>query len=109
MFPEFGWPIGFIWSGGLFLLLSVCLSNEQFLSFGWRLPFLASSTLVLIGLYVRLNITDTPAFLNAVVHQERVEIPLLTVLREHTRALVLGTLIAVATFVLFYLLTVFCL
>jgi len=109
MFPQLGAPVGFICSGGLFLLLSLCLSNEQFLSFGWRLPFLASSALVLIGLYVRLKITETPDFLSAMAKHERVDIPLFTVLKAHLKVLVLGTMIAVATFVLFYLLTVFCL
>jgi len=109
MFPQFGAPVGFLLSGGLFFLLSLRLSNEQFLTFGWRIPFLASSVLVLIGLYVRLKITETPAFLRALAHEERVEIPLVSIFREHLRPLVLGTLIAVATFVLFYLLTVFCL
>ena len=109
MFPQLGAPVGFILSGGLFLFLSLHLSNEQFLSFGWRIPFLGSSVLVLIGLYVRLKITETPAFLDALAHHERVKIPLFTLFREHLRAVVLGTLLAVATFVLFYLLTVFCL
>lgn len=109
MFPQFGAPVGFICSGGLFLLLSLCLNNAQFLSFGWRLPFLASSLLVLIGLYVRLNIKETPAFLEALAQQQQVEIPLLTVFKRHFRALILGTLLAVSAFVLFYILTVFCL
>jgi metabolite-proton symporter len=109
MFPQLGAPLGFLCSGGMFLLLSLFLSNDQFLSFGWRLPFMASSALVLVGLYVRLKITETPAFLLAITQRERVDIPVLTVFSKHSRALILGTLIAVATFVLFYLLTVFCL
>ncbi|MEO6005833.1 MAG: MFS transporter [Opitutus sp.] len=109
MFPQLGAPLGFLGSGGIFLLLSHTLTNEQFLGFGWRLPFLASSLLVLVGLYVRLKITETPAFRHAMEKKERVAVPLLVVARDHFRVLVLGTLIAVATFVLFYLLTVFCL
>lgn len=109
MFPQLGAPIGFIGSGGIFLVLSATMSEAQFLAYGWRLPFLASSLLVFVGLYVRLKITETPAFRKTVEKQERVALPLLTVFRSHATALVLGTLIAVATFVLFYLLTVFCL
>ena len=109
MFPQLGAPLGFLCSGGLFLLLSLCLSNDQFISFGWRLPFVASSALILVGLYVRLKITETPAFLESMNRNERVTIPMLSIFREHSKALILGTLIAVATFVLFYLLTVFCL
>ena len=107
MFPQLGAPLGFLCSGGLFLLLSLCLSNDQFISFGWRLPFVASSALILVGLYVRLKITETPAFLESMNRNERVAIPMLSIFREHSKALILGTLIAIATFVLFYLLTVF--
>lgn len=109
MFPQLGAPIGFLGSGGIFLLLSETLTDAQFLSFGWRIPFIASSVLVLVGLYVRLKITETPAFEQAIKKQERVAVPLVSVARHHASALVLGTLIALATFVLFYLLTVFCL
>ena len=62
MFPQFGAPIGFLFSGGVFLLLSQGLTERQFFAFGWRLPFLASAVLVLLGLYVRLKITETPVF-----------------------------------------------
>jgi len=58
MFPQLGAPVGFLFSGGVFLLLSETLSDEQFFSFGWRIPFLASAVLVLLGLYVRLSITE---------------------------------------------------
>ncbi len=109
MFPQLGAPLGFIGSGGIFLLLSKNLTDAQFLDFGWRLPFIASSLLVLVGLYVRLKITETPAFREAIEKKERVAVPLVVVCRDHGKALVLGTLIAIATFVLFYLLTVFCL
>ncbi|WP_415908051.1 MFS transporter [Oleiharenicola sp. Vm1] len=109
MFPQLGAPIGFLCSGGIFVVLSRTLSDAQFLAWGWRLPFLASAALVLVGLWVRLKITETPAFARAMAEEKRVAVPIMAVVRDHTRALVLGTLIAVATFTLFYLLTVFCL
>lgn len=109
MFPQLGAPLGFFCSGGIFLLLSVLLTNEQFISFGWRLPFIASSGLIAVGLYVRVNITETPAFLESLKQKERVAVPMFTVIRDYFKALLLGTLSAVATFVIFYLLTVFCL
>lgn len=107
MFPQLGAPAGFLCSGGIFLLLSHWLSDAQFFSFGWRIPFLASAALVLIGLYVRMTITETPVFQGAVSRRERVRVPMLTVFREHPRTVVIGTLIALATFVIFYLMTVF--
>ena len=107
MFPQLGAPIGFLMSGGIFLLLSDSLSNEQFFDFGWRIPFLASTLLVLVGLYVRLNITETSAFLESLKNNKRVKVPAITLFKEHGRHLLLGTFIALATFVLFYLMTVF--
>ncbi|HEY8606034.1 MAG TPA: MFS transporter [Noviherbaspirillum sp.] len=109
MFPQLGAPIGFFLSGGIFLLLSETMSEEQFFSFGWRIPFLASALLVIVGLFVRLKITETPVFQTVLDKHERVKIPALDVFHNHGRALVLGTLIALATFVLFYLMTVFAL
>lgn len=107
MFPQLGAPIGFICSGGIFLILSHGLSDEQFFTWGWRIPFLASAALVIVGLWVRLRISETPVFQKALDQEQRVRLPMLTVAREHGRALVLGTVIALATFVLFYLMTVF--
>jgi metabolite-proton symporter len=109
MFPQLGAPIGFFLSGGIFLLLSQVLTDAEFFSYGWRIPFLASSLLVIVGLYIRLKIHETPDFQKVLDKNERVKVPVLTVWREHRRVLVLGTLIALATFVLFYLMTVFAL
>src|SRR5262249_43113419 len=66
-----------------------------------------SLALVVIGLYVRLRITETPEFQKAIEKHERVSVPIAVIFRSHFRSLVLGTFIAVATFVLFYLMTVF--
>jgi metabolite-proton symporter len=109
MFPQLGAPIGFLLSGGTFLGLSAWLTDKQFFSFGWRLPFLASAVLVLLGLYVRLTITETPVFEAAKRRGEQVGFPVGVVLRKHLRALVAGILVCLATFVLFYLMTVFAL
>jgi metabolite-proton symporter len=109
MFPQLGAPIGFFLSGGVFLVLSRWLTNEQFFAYGWRIPFLASTALVLVGLYVRLTITETPVFREALNRKERVRVPMFVVFRDHPGALVNGILTSLATFVLFYLMTVFAL
>lgn len=109
IFPQLGAPIGFLLSGGTFLLLSENLTNAQFMSFGWRIPFLASAVLVIIGLYVRLKISETPVFRAALDKATRVRVPMFTVFREQPRALLIGTLSSLATFVLFYLMAVFAL
>ena len=109
MFPQLGAPLGFFCSGSVFLALSRWLNDEQFFRFGWRIPFLASAVLVVVGLYVRLTITETPIFQDAVTRRERVKVPMLTVFRDHFGTLVTGILASLATFVLFYLMTVFAL
>ncbi|UXI68055.1 MFS transporter [Tahibacter amnicola] len=109
MFPQLGAPIGFIASTGIFLILAAALDDQAFFAWGWRVPFLLSALLVWVGLYVRLRLTETPAFARAVANNERVRLPVATVLRHHTRRLILGTFAAMATFVLFYLMTVFAL
>ena len=107
MFPQLGAPIGFLFSGAIFLLLSKYLDAGSFLTWGWRVPFLASSVLVLVGLYVRLNITETPAFLEASSRGSHVALPMIDLLRNHLRLVILGTFATVATFVIFYILIVF--
>jgi len=109
MFPQLGAPIGFVLSGGVFLWLTKILSEEEFFRFGWRIPFLASAVLVGIGLFVRFKVTETPVFQNFLRHERRVRVPILKVMGQHPRALALGTMAALATFVLFYLMTVFAL
>src|SRR5579862_9143699 len=109
MFPQLGAPLGFFLSGGVFLVLSRWLTDKQFFAFGWRLPFLASAVLVFLGLYVRLTITETPVFQEALSRRQQVKVPMLVVFRDHAKMLVAGVLLCIATFVLFYLMTVFAL
>ncbi len=107
MFPQLGAPIGFFLSGGIFLLLSHTLTDQQFFAFGWRLPFLASAVLVFLGLYVRLTITETPVFQEALKRGEQEKLPVLAVFRNYSKSIVAGVLVCLSAFVLFYLMTVF--
>jgi len=107
MFPQLGAPIGFFLSTTVFLALSNQFGNDQFFAWGWRIPFLASAVLVMVGLYVRLTITETPVFTASLHLREPVKVPMLVVLRDHPRTLVIGTLVSLTTFVTFYLMTVF--
>ena len=107
MFPQLGAPIGFLCSTAIFLVLTQNLSDADFLAWGWRVPFLASALLVFVGLYVRLRLTETPAFQRAIEKEERVRVPMLAVIKVYPGSLVLGTFAATATFVVFYLMTVF--
>jgi metabolite-proton symporter len=106
-FPQLGAPIGFIIANGVFLLLSINLSQEDFQSWGWRVPFLASALLVIVGLYVRLKLVETPAFTKVVERGDVAKLPLARVFKTSWRPLILGTFIMLATYVLFYLMTAF--
>jgi len=107
MFPQLGAPIGLLFSTGIFFILERVMKNQQFLDFGWRIPFIASALLVFVGLYVRLKITETPDFVNIIEKNERVKVPVKDVFVKYPKALILGTLASVTTFMLFYLMNVF--
>jgi len=106
-FPQLGAPIGFIVANGVFLLLATTMSPETFLEWGWRVPFLASAVLVIIGLYVRFKLIETPSFQKAVATGEVVKVPLARVFHSNWRELILGTFIMLATYTLFYLMTTY--
>jgi metabolite-proton symporter len=108
-FPQLGAPLGFICSTGVFLAIGATLSNGDVLRWGWRIPFLASAVLVLVGLYIRLQLVETPAFRRSIEQGERVRVPFLAVVTQYPRALILGILGTSTTFLIFYLMTVFAL
>ena len=107
MFPQLGAPIGLLLSGGTFLLLTDTMSNEDFMDYGWRIPFIASSLLVVVGFYIRTKISETPSFESSKKAHEEVKIPFLTLVKSYKNQLIFGTLAAVTTFLVFYLMTVF--
>ncbi|QWQ12538.1 MHS family MFS transporter [Ralstonia solanacearum] len=107
MFPQLGPSVGFLASNGLFFGLALSLSDEQFRSWGWRVPFLVSAVLVALGLYVRLKIAETPAFQAAIERRERVRVPIAALLAHHWWPTLLGALAMVVCYTLFYISTVF--
>ena len=109
MFPQLGSPIGFILAASSFLLLGAFLSNEEFMAWGWRIPFIASALLVFVGLYIRLKLHESPAFQNVLNKQTASKVPFKDVVSTHLGKVVLGTLATVCTLVVFYLMTVFAL
>jgi MFS family permease len=109
MFPQLGAPVGFIAANGLFLILGLTLSDGDFKAWGWRLPFLASALLVGVGLWVRLKLTETPAFTALAEKGPPPSVPIAELLRHHWRATLGGTLGVIACFALFYLSTAFAL
>jgi metabolite-proton symporter len=113
-FPQLGAPIGFIIANGLFLLIAAILPSDDqsrpslaFLDWGWRIPFLFSAVMVIVGLWVRLNLVESTAFEKTVSKGEIKKVPLVSVFQSHWKQLVLGTFYMLATYVLFYLMTTF--
>ena len=109
MFPQLGPPIGFFLANGVFLALLLGVGEANFVAWAWRIPFLLSAALVAIGLYIRVSITETPAFRAAMARHERVAVPLLEVLRGHWLPLLQGSLAIVVCYALFYISSVFAL
>jgi metabolite-proton symporter len=107
MFPQFGPSVGYLFAVGGFMLLSGVLDDAQFRAWGWRIPFLASSVLVIVGLYVRLKLTETPVFAKALAEHQPVRLPLAELLAHHAVPVILGALSMVVCYALFYLITVF--
>jgi metabolite-proton symporter len=113
MWPQLGAPIGFLFANGFFLLLTIWMGHDStdpqhdgtFLTWGWRIPFLASAVIVALGVYVRVKLEETPVFARAVARGEKVKTPLKEVLHTSWRQLIQGTFIMLATYTLFYLFT----
>ncbi|WP_179956980.1 MFS transporter [Amycolatopsis anabasis] len=108
-FPQLGPCVGFMGSSGVLLVLSVVMDDASFRDWGWRVPFLASVVLVVLGLWVRLRINETPAFVTLVREKRRSSAPLLEMVRHRPGRLLLAAGAAVSGYVLFTLCTVFAL
>lgn len=106
-FPQLGAPIGFILANTVFIALSTTLTTEQFAAWGWRIPFLASAVLVVVGLWVRLSLLETPAFRKVLAAEAVSKVPVARVFRSSWKQILSGTFIMLATYVLFYLMTTF--
>jgi MFS family permease len=91
-FPQLGVPLGLITSNLAFLILAGVLPNEQFMAWGWRIGFLISALLVVVGLYVRLKVTESPEFA-AVRETAPTRLPIVSVVRDHWRQVLCGTAI----------------
>jgi metabolite-proton symporter len=105
--PQMGVPAGLLLSTGVFAALSARLSEGAFLAWGWRVPFLASVIMIAVGLFIRLRILETPAFEKVKEARRESRVPLLDVLREHPREVLIGMGMRFAQNVLFYIYTVF--
>jgi MFS transporter, MHS family, shikimate and dehydroshikimate transport protein len=90
--PQVGVPAGLLLSSGVFAALSAWLPAGGFLSYGWRIGFLFSVVLVAVGLYIRLQVLETPAFAEVRARQEEAKVPFATLLRDSPKELGLSLL-----------------
>lgn len=109
MFPQLGPSVGFLLATLSFLGLALLLTDEQFKTWGWRLPFIASALLVAVGLYVRFKLVETPAFAKALAEHSTHATPIKPLLKKHYQPVLLGSMAMVVCYNLFYTATVFCL
>ncbi|MGC8402098.1 MFS transporter [Enterobacter mori] len=105
-FPQLGAPIGFFFANGTFLLLSWLLTDEQFMSWGWRIPFVFCRTGADWSVCARLSARNA-GLCQVAAAKKQVKVPLGTLLTKHVRVTVLGTFIMLATYTLFYIMTVY--
>ena len=105
--PQVGVPAGYVLATALLTILSATMSDASFLSWGWRVPFLLSGVLVLVGLWVRLQITESPLFAQVAQTGVKAKMPLIEVLRTHPRALLSAFTARIGVDVAFYIFTAY--
>ena len=101
-FPELGAPIGFFLSNGTYFLLETFHDNDAMLAWGWRVPFLLSSILVIVGLVVRVQMEETPIFRMAQEQKKVVKSPLTEVFKKSWKEVIQATFLVAVTYTLFY-------
>src|SRR5262249_52184317 len=104
--PQFGVPCG-LFLANLAVLAFSQMSGEQFLAWGWRVPFFLSLILVVVGLYIRLGILETPIFRKLIAGQKIEPTPILTVIRQQPKEIILSALVRLAEQAPFYIFTAF--
>ncbi len=105
--PQMGVPAGLLLANGIIFPLAAVLPQEQFLAWGWRVPFIASIILIGVGLFVRLRIMETPAFRQVQESETQAEMPIMDVLRYYPKNVLLATGMRIAQNSIFYILSVF--
>ncbi|WGE63425.1 MHS family MFS transporter [Actinobacillus equuli subsp. haemolyticus] len=106
-FPQLGAPIGLFLANGAFFLVSYIWGKEGLVEWAWRIPFISSVVLVMVGLWVRLTLHESHVFREAEEKGKTQKAPVSAVFKHHMKPLILGTFIMTATYVLFYIMTAF--
>jgi metabolite-proton symporter len=106
-FAQFGAPAGMVLANGALALMTLTTTEEQFLQWGWRIPFLASIVLVFVGMYIRLGILETPVFAKLKAKGAVAKAPVVEVLRKNWREVLLTALLRTGQQVPFYIFTTY--
>jgi metabolite-proton symporter len=106
-FAQFGAPAGMVLANGALALMTALTNEEQFLAWGWRIPFLSSFVLVFVGLYIRLGILETPVFAKLRAKGSLSKAPLVDVLKRNWREVILTALLRTGQQVPFYIFTTY--
>ena len=106
-FPQLGAPIGLFVANATFFLVSYFWGQQALVEWAWRIPFISSLALVLVGLYVRLTLHESHVFIEAEEKGKKLKAPVRVVFTKHFKPMVIGTFIMVATYSLFYIMTAF--
>lgn len=106
-FPQLGAPIGLFVANATFFLVRYFWGQQALVEWAWRIPFISSLALVLVGLYVRLTLHESHVFIEAEEKGKKLKAPVSVVFTKHFKPMVIGTFIMVATYSLFYIMTAF--
>ncbi|MGW0762494.1 MFS transporter [Streptomyces sp. NPDC002814] len=101
-FPQIGPALGFLLANGVMLALSATLTDAQFSSWGWRVPFWAAGVLAVAGLWLRSSLTESPSFLDI---DDHARVPLVEVVRDHWRLVLLTAGALAVGYAIFYAVT----
>jgi metabolite-proton symporter len=105
--PQAGVPLGLLLSAGILALIAGVQTNADFLRWGWRVPFLLSAILVIVGWYIRNRVTESPMFEVEIEAEAPPSTPAIDVFRERPRAVLLGAGLRVGENIVYYIVTVF--
>ncbi|WP_438387512.1 MFS transporter [Actinopolyspora saharensis] len=101
--PQVGVPTGLLLGNMTFSLVSASVTDEQFMAWGWRIPFLMSAVLIVLGLFIRLKISESPVFERVMRTKEKSRVPVVEALRSHPRTILLATGTFLGTHATFYI------
>ena len=106
-FPQLGAPIGLLLANGIFFMISAMIGHESLVAWGWRIPFVLSLVMVVIGLWMRMTLHESHVYREATERGKTQKAPVSAVLKHHLKPILQGTFIMTATYVLFYIMTAF--